>query len=428
MIEIAMIRIALIGLVIFMSAPVSAIADEAGANANVPPSGEVKAPIDIKPKVEAKSEPAVKSPFEIVRSLDALQDQIVQGNVAAQRALPRVIAQMGDRLLAADPQSWRLAKNARAVLTYTLSGGQARVVRKVLQIGNSPELEKKLMEGALAYVEGQEAKASQLLLPIDAKSLPPTVGGHVALVQAMLVSHESVNKSNELLDVARIMVPGSLVEETALRREIFNLSDGGDLNKFVLLSSQYLRRFQNSLYAENFKQKFSATVIHLGMTDDPGQFGKVVKAISELETEDQLHLYMLISQAAILNGNATVARLAAEKAIVIAKAGSPDGMRARLFEAAALILTNNYDQGLAKLKELEVAQMSKQDAELKGAILSMAKQIRQWPEPPDDDNEPKPNPKAPGRDGTVAAAAGPVIDMAQKAISDTDRLLQEHAR
>jgi hypothetical protein len=58
----------------------------------------------------------------------------------------------------------------------------------------------------------------------------------------------------------------------------------------------------------------------------------------------------------------------------------------------------------------------------------MAKQIRQWPEPPDDDNEPKPNPKAPGRDGTVAAAAGPVIDMAQKAISDTDRLLQEHAR
>jgi chemotaxis protein MotC len=361
--------------------------------------------------------------------LDALQDQIVQGNAAAQRALPRIIAQIGDRLMAADPQSWQQAKNARAVITYTLSGGQSRVIRKVLQAGNSPEPETKLMEGVLAYVDGQDAKASQLLLNIDPKSLPPIVGGHIALAQAMLAAREDLTKSNDFLDVARIMVPGTLVEETALRREIFNLSDGGDLNKFVLLSGQYLRRFQNSLYAENFKQKFSAAIVHLGMTDDPEKFGKVVKAIGALETEDQLHLYMLIAQAAIFNGNASVARLAAEKATVIAKAGSTDGTRAQLFEAAALILTNNYDQGLAKLKELEAGQMTKQDVELKGAILSMAKQIRQWPELPnaDDDDEPKPNPKAPGRDGTIAASAGPVIDMAQKAISDTDQLLKEHA-
>jgi chemotaxis protein MotC len=425
-----MIRVFLICFALFISASGSVVADEAGTGANSQPAEDVKPPIDIKPKLEAKPEAAVKSPFEIVRSLDALQDQIVQGNTAAQHALPRVISQIGDRLLAADPQSWRQAKNARAVLTYTLSGGQARVVRKVLQIGNSPELEKRLMEGALAYIEGQEIKASQLLLPIDAKLLPPTVGGHVALVQAMLMGREDLNRSNEFLDVARILVPGTLVEETALRREIFNLSDSGDLNKFVLLSSQYLRRFQKSPYAENFKQKFYTTVIHLGMTDNPEQFNKVVKAASELETEDQLHLYMLIAQAAILNGNAAVAHLAAEKAMAVAKAGSPDSVRAQLFEAAALILTSNYDQGLAKLKELEGSQMSKQDGELKSAILSMAKQIRQWPELPDtdDDVEPKANPKAPGRDGTLAAAAGPVIDLAQKAISDTDQLLQEHAR
>ncbi len=425
-----MIRLVLTGLVFLVLFSGVATAEEvAGSDASAQSPEDIKAPIDIKPKLEAKQQVAVKSPFEIVRSLDALQDQVVQGNVAAQHALPRVIAQIGDKLIAADPQSWRQAKNARAVLTYTLSGGQARVIRKVLQTGNSPELEKKLMEGVLAYVDGQEGKASQLLLNIDAKTLPPTVGGHIALVQAMLVGREDMNRSNEFLDLARILVPGTLVEETALRREIFNLSDGGDLNKFVLLSSQYLRRFQNSLYAENFKQKFSATMVHLGMTDNLEQFEKVAKAISELETEDQLHLYMLIAQAAIFNGNASVARLAAEKAIVIAKAGSADGMRAQLFEAAALILTNHYDLGLAKLKELETAQMTKHDVELKGAILSVAKQIRQWPELPnsEDDAEPKPNPKAPGRDGTIAASAGPVIDMAQKAITDTDQLLKEHA-
>jgi chemotaxis protein MotC len=406
-----------------------AVADERETEA------AVKAPTDIRPPAEAKAatdikpQTVVRSPFEMVRSLDALQDQIVKGNVAAQRAIPNVISQIGDRLLVADPQSWHQAKNARAVVTYTLSGGQVKVIQKVIQIGNAPELEKKLMEGALAYVEGREAKASQLLIDINAKSLPPALGGHLALVQAMLLSHDDPAKSNELLDLARILAPGTLVEETALRREVFNLSDGGDLNKFILLSSQYLRRFPNSLYAENFKQKFGTTVTHLGMTDSPEQFAKVVQAIGNLESEDRLHLYMLIAQSAILGGNAMIAQLAAERAMTIAKDGSQDGVRAKLFNAAALILTNNYDQGIVKLKELDAVQISKRDADFKSAILAMAKQIRQWPElaNSDDDAEPKPNLKAPGHDGTVAASAGPVIDLAQKAISDTDRLLQEKA-
>jgi chemotaxis protein MotC len=413
----------MIGFALCLLMPGLAMAAEQGEEAAVSP------PTDIRPQAAAKPPAAVKAPFEIVRSLDALQDEVVTGNVAAQSTLPRVIAQMGDRLLAVDPQNWRQAKNARAVVSYTLSGGQVRVIRKVLQIGNSPEFEKKLMEGALAYVEGREAKAKQILMDIDAKSLPPTLAGHVALVQASLVSRDDINKSNELLDLARVLSPGTLVEETALRREVANMSDGGDLDKFVLLSSQYLRRFQKSVYADSFRQQFLAAVAHLGLIGEPQQFGKIVRPISDLETDDQLHLYMLLAQAAILNGNAPVARLSAERAMAVAQEGSSDGTRAKLYEAAALILTNNYDQGLAKLKELDVSTLSKRDGELKAAILSIAKQIRQWPELPsfpDDDAEPKPNPQAPGRDGTATAAAGPVIDLAQKAISDTDRLLKEH--
>jgi chemotaxis protein MotC len=390
----------------------------------------VSAPVDIKPAAAAKVLTPARPPFEIVRALDALQDQLVLGNVAAQNALPHVIAQMGDRLLATDPQNWRHVKNARAVVTYTLSGGQVRVIRHVLQIGNSPELEKKLMEGALAYIEGNEAKAKQLLLTIDSRSLPPPLAGHIALVQAILLSHEDAAKSNELLDLARVLAPGTLVEETALRREVFNLSEGGDLNRFVLLTGQYLRRFKKSLYADNFKQKFSATVTRLGMTNGPDQFGKITTSIADLDTDDQLNLYMLIAQAAILNGNVTVAHLASEKVIAIAKDGSADRLRAKLYEAAALILSSNYDQGVAKLKELDASQLSKHDAELKSAILSISKQIRQWPEMSVslNDAEPKPNPQASGRDATMAAAADPVIDLAQKAIADTDLLLQEHAR
>jgi len=425
----AVTRLTVLGLALAILTPGLAKADEHGEE---PPAKQMEAPaqppVDIRPKAETKAPAAVKAPFEIVRSLDALQDQIVQGNAAAQNALPHIIAQMGEKLMAADPQSWRQVKNARAVITYTLSGGQVRVIRHVIQLGNSPELEKKIMDGALAYVEGQEPKAKQLLMDINARSLPSSLGGHVALVQAMLISHDDPGKSYDLLDLARVLAPGTLVEETALRREVFNLSEGGNLNKYVLLSSQYLRRFQNSLYAENFKQRFSSTVIRFGMTGEPGQFNKIVNSISELEPNDQLHLFMLIAQTAILNGNVAIARVASEKAIEVAKEGSKDVPRAKLYEAAALILTNNYDQGIAKLKEVDVSRMPKHDAEFKAAILSIAKQIRQWPEMAgsEDDPEPKPNPLAPGRDATAAASAEPAIDLAQKAISDTDQLLQEH--
>ncbi len=391
------------------------------------------APIDIRPQMEIKRVAEIKpaplesrSPVEIVRALNALQDEVVQGNVAAQSALPRVIAQMGDRLLAVDPQSWKQAKNARALITYTLSGGQMRVIRKVLETGNVPEPEKKLMEGALAYVEGREAKARQILLEIDAKSLPPTVAGHVALVQALLVADDP-RKSFEYLDLARILAPGTLVEETALRREIFGLSESGiDPDKFVLLSSQYLRRFQNCVYADNFRQRFSSAVTHFGLANAPDQFGKLVRLIGELESDDQLRLYMLIAQGAILDGNATVARLAAEKAIAVAKDGSANGARAKLYGGAALILTNNYDEGLARVKEVDVSELPKHEAELRDAVLSIAKQIRKWPDLPlASDDEPKLDPQAPGRDGTVTAAAGPIIGLAQKAIFDTDQLLRE---
>jgi chemotaxis protein MotC len=416
------IRLGVIGLALFFLMPGLTMAAEESEEAPVHKPTEIRPPAAIKPP------PVVRSPSEIVRSLDAVQDQVVLGSVAAQNALPRLIIQMGDRLMAADPQVWQQAQNARAIVTYTLSGGQARVIRHVLQIGNSPEPEKKLMVGALAYIEGREAKARQILMDVDVRTLAPIVAGHIALVQASLVAHDDIKKSNDLLDLARLLAPGTLVEETALRRQVFNLSEGGELDKFVFLSSQYLRRFRNSVYAENFRQRFLAAVTHLGLIGEPQQFGKIAKPISELETDDQLQLYMLLAQVAILDGNAPIARLSAEKAMAVAKEGSSDGARAKLYEGAALILTNNYDQGLAKLKELDISALPKRDAELRSAILSIAKQIRQWPEMPNDPDagEPMPNPKAPGPDGTEAAAAGPVIDLAQKAISDTDELLKEH--
>jgi chemotaxis protein MotC len=79
---------------------------------------------------QGEARPEAKHPFEIVRSIQAIQDQIVRGNVGARTKLPKLIEQMSERLLMADRDVWQDPRNARAAVIYTLSGGQARVIRR----------------------------------------------------------------------------------------------------------------------------------------------------------------------------------------------------------------------------------------------------------------------------------------------------------
>ena len=53
-------------------------------------------------------------------------------------------------------------------------------------------------------------------------------------------------------------MPGGLVEEAALRREVFLVNDG---DKFMSLAGQYLNRFPKSPYAESFFKTFTTTLI-----------------------------------------------------------------------------------------------------------------------------------------------------------------------
>lgn len=185
-------------------------------------------------------------PFELVRTVAALQDRIVMGDAAAKAKLPLLISQISDRLFACGAAVWAEARNDHAIVAYTLSGGQPRVIRKVLQTGAVPHAEADLMAGALAYAEGQEAKAKQILLPIEATKLPPSVGGLVALAQAALLSKIDPRRAARLLDEARILAPGTLVEEAALRRSALLADEVADFDRFINASSQYFRRYSKS--------------------------------------------------------------------------------------------------------------------------------------------------------------------------------------
>lgn len=375
------------------------------------------------------AQPESKQPFEVVRSIQAIQDQIVLGSVSARAKLPKLIEQLSERLLAADREVWRDTRNARAAVIFTLSGGQSRVVRRVIETGLSPEPDLELMRGTLAYVEGREAEAKRILSRIDAKTLTPVPGGHVAMIQSALVAKDNPGEAVRLLDQARILAPGTLVEEAALRRELVLTDEIADIDKFTGLSSQYIRRFPNSVYFESFRQRFASSVVHLGMASEPAQFAKLEKLVGELDSASQLKLYLQIAQKGLIDGKTGAARFAAGKAVQLSEDGNVERVRSKLYEAAALILTDQFETGISELDAVDGSRLPKQDVELKGAVAALAKFIGNDPGKPQGPVAAQPNEHgvSPTGDLGVSASASALIDLVQEKLGQADEVLERKA-
>ena len=178
----------------------------------------------------AIAEPArgPSEPFELVRSLQAVQDGIARGDAAAHAGHIALIRQIGDRLLAADATVWSNPQNGQAVIIYLLSGGAPQLVRKLPR--DKINVDKALFDGALAYVEGRQDEAKDLLKDVKPRTISSGLGGQVALVQGALFARSEATLAIERLDDARLLLPGTLVEEAALRREILLVGQAEDFD------------------------------------------------------------------------------------------------------------------------------------------------------------------------------------------------------
>ena len=376
----------------------------------------------------AKADSVAPEPFEMVRSLEALQDQIVLGNAAAFAAQPKLIGVIAEGFAAASSEAWRDPKNIRAAVVYLLSGGQPQVIEGLLEHNAIPQEDQKLVKGALAIDEGRENEAKQFLSDIDARSLPAGLGGYVAFAQSRLLAEQDRQKTMELLDVARLLAPGTLVEEAALRREIFLADDMGDGEKFVFLSRQYIQRFQKSLYADNFRQRFASAIVHLDLSQAPGMAARLDDLLQELSTDDQRNISLMIARAAIIEGKTAAVRFAVDRAELLTADGSVEKARTRLYDAAALIVSEDYDKGLERLKEINRSQLPMPDAELYDAVSAVAQQIGKWSDATQQNSEGA-DPGVPNDDQTSpeTSSAASVINLAEQSLADADRLLKEQS-
>ena len=348
-------------------------------------------------------------PFELVRSMQSLQDQIVRGNIRAHAAQRELLGRIAEQFEILDAQKWKDPMNARAAVVFVLSGGNARVLHKLILSGAGADLGEKLLKGALAYGEGRHEEAAELLGGIEARKLDPGMAGHVAYVQGELTAKKEPIKALAHLDDARLLSPGTIVEEAALRRQIAVLAAAGKADRYEFLATQYLRRFPSSVYAGGFRQQFAAAIAAHTNAGEPGRLARLEGILGGVEQADRREVYLTIAKEAIAKGKVEMAKFAAANAQRLTEESSAERERARLYEAAALVVTEDFDRGVEMLGAVERSKLADTDTALLDAALGIAGQVRRLPDAPA--SEP------------IDTAASQVLAQAHKSVAQVDEIL-----
>ncbi len=321
------------------------------------------------PRSDAKDEAALAAvpllgtaPFELVRTLQNLQDRMAAGDVQAISAQRALMIQIDKAFMAADADVWQDNRNAAAAVTYVLSGGRPEVLTRLVALKPPPAIDRRLLEGVLDYATGKADAAAPLLADIDPTALPASMAGQVAIAQSALAVRSDPAKAMQLLAIARLLAPGTLVEEAAIRRQLLVADRQRDENAVRSLARQYLDRFRHSVYAGNFRVRFAAALSHMASIDTEEHFGELDDMLAMVEPESRCDLYLTVALASAVNSRITAAKLAAERASGLALAGSVQEARAKLYHAAALAAVPALtDKAVSEIRGLDTSLLSASD-------------------------------------------------------------------
>lgn len=303
---------------------------------------------------------------ELVRDLNAIQNRMAVGDPVAREQAAKQFDAIEKQIETVDPASWSDQRNVYAVVVYLLCGGAPSKLREILGAKFVNEKLSPLLGVSLEYAEGQDSGLPKGLLNFDARQFQRMLGGHLALVQGGSLIGQDNARAISLLDLARLLMPGSLVEEAALRREIAILDPVRDVDKLGLLSMRYVSKYVNSPFAASFWDVVrNATSGDAGFLSRSSRFSAVFERAPQAE---RLSFYLALSRQALYVGQFGEAT----KAIVKAESAATEGLarkRVGAYRDVLAALTGEGDAGA--LRSIELKQLNREDA----ALVAMASSI-----------------------------------------------------
>jgi chemotaxis protein MotC len=365
------------------------------------------------------------APFEMVRSLQHVQDRIAGGDHAALPMQKKLLEMIDDRFRRATIDEFADKRNFRSLLIYAMSGGNPATISPILDQLELDDRDSTTAAGVIAYLEGDIGEAYEAISKVALDDYPTSLGAFLALVKGSVTGAKEPEAGMALLDVARLLGPGTLVEEAALRRSIALAVSHGDAERFMTATEQYARRFLSSPYAAQFAEEFVAGIAKL---DGKLDMARVGNAIDWMSAEQAKSVYLRIARHSAINGNDELLALASQKAREYADMLPGEDPRSELYSSISSVTSETVVEVLARLEELDPSQFTRSDRALLKAAKSVAADVvAPVGDPPaavlvDEAEAEPPVEQTAGQD---VSAANDILTSARSKLEAIDKLLEE---
>jgi len=322
--------------------------------------------------------PAEIEPYLMVRSLQLVQDRIAVGDHAAMPMQRKLLELIDLRLRKATAAELMQPQNMNFLMVYAMSGGNPETLRLLAHRMHVNEREGKLLAGIMSYLNGATKTAALTLKDVEPMQEPIEVGAFLALVRGSVISMEDPVSALKLFDQARLLAPGTLVEEAALRRSVALAATLGDAGRFRRLSEQFVRSYLRSPYASQFADAFVSGVLALHGELDLSEVDEIVGMMTE---EQRKVIYLRIARRAAIDGMVDLSNDASRRADTGgAEQAETSDPRVLLYTSLTEITTAPIEEIRERLGRIDRSKLSPGDRDLLDAVMAVNGAIMRAPE------------------------------------------------
>lgn len=374
-------------------------------------------------------------PFQLVRSLQLVQDRLADGDHAALPMQRKLLEMIDGRMVRADPAEFGDGRNYRALLIYAMSGGNPATIGQVVARLDLTGEDARLGEAVTDYVTGRIARAGPAFEPVDPLAYPSELGSFLALIKGTVAAATDPDRAWRNFDLARLLAPGTLVEEAALRRLLSLHAQRADAPRFQSTAMHYVTRFLRSPYATQFAEAYVAGIVRLHETIDTDSIEETTALMNDEQTKV---IYLRLARRSAVEGYprllAFASRMAGRWANPQEGSGDP---RAQLYASIGSITSENVGTVLDTLKSIDRSRLTEDDRSFLSAAEAIAATVTAPPPglegrapPPQPVVVAKPEPavtmppETPIDDGPVAS----ILSDGRARLEAIDRLLEETAQ
>lgn len=321
-------------------------------------------------------------PYKLVRSLQRIQDEIADGDKSALGMQLELVKLIDQGFRAMDAAEMHEQKNAKALISYAMAGGNPETLQaRLADLGGRDDEIVRLAIAILVYQKGAGRTAEARLKDVDPMKIGGLFGAYLGLVRGLVSKDDDSARKD--FDAARLLAPGTLVEEAALRRLMTIHKRRQDPHSFLRVASRYARRYIASPYAVQFAAEFVDGAIALdGQMDVDG----MVEVVEFMPEPYRSAVVVRLMRKATVEGHSGLVRHLAELMPEEADEKSEPEVdpqidaRQALYAQISEVTSESIESVVEGLEGIDRSVLSDGDRELLDAVLAIARAVMD-PEP-----------------------------------------------